>query len=210
MQHDTASPLYVPSSSQDSHINKFVLRTNKTHALSLASYEDLYNWSIDHTDLFWGDVWDDTGVVGHKGNHVVDTTALPPANPPWFSEAKLNWAENMLQCRSSDKTALVEASTSLGCPPPFLRIDSEYIPVEPHPGMSDSAPLRRVSYADLYALVADLVSALLSIGLKPGDRVASYASNCIVRMRTFSTWARRGSLPPRLPSETCVFCRPFM
>ena len=29
-------------------------------------------------------------------------------------------------------------------------------------------------------MVADIVSALLSRGFKPGDRVASYASNCIV------------------------------
>lgn len=43
-------------------------------------------------------------------------------------------------------------------------------------------PLRRVTYAELYALTADVVSALLACGLKPGDRVASYASNCIVRL----------------------------
>ena len=47
---------------------------------------------------------------------------------------------------------------------------------------SDPQPtLRRVTYAELYDLVADLVSALLSYGLKPGDRVASYSSNCVVR-----------------------------
>jgi hypothetical protein len=40
--------------------------------------------------------------------------------------------------------------------------------------------MRRCSYAELYELVAALVSALLQHGVKPGDRVASYASNCIV------------------------------
>jgi len=43
-----------------------------------------------------------------------------------------------------------------------------------------SPPLRRVTYSELYNLVADIVSALLSYGLQPGDRVASYSSNCIV------------------------------
>ncbi|THH33618.1 hypothetical protein EUX98_g606 [Antrodiella citrinella] len=155
-----SQPLYVPDSPQDSRIHKFIQRTNKARSLSLETYADLYTWSVDHTDIFWGDVWDDTGVLGHKGDHVVDTSALPPANPPWFSQAKLNWAENMLQCRATDKVALIEA-------------------IEPHPGTGNVSALRHVSYADLYALVADLVSALLSLGLKPGDRVASYASNCI-------------------------------
>lgn len=50
------------------------------------------------------------------------------------------------------------------------------------PSTSDPQPtFRRVTYAELYQLVADLVSALLSYGLKPGDRVASYSSNCVVR-----------------------------
>ena len=37
-----------------------------------------------------------------------------------------------------------------------------------------------MSYAQLYDLVSDLVSALLAQGLKAGDRVASYSSNGIV------------------------------
>ena len=37
-----------------------------------------------------------------------------------------------------------------------------------------------MTYSELYNLVADLVSALLSYGLQPGDRVASYSSNCTV------------------------------
>ncbi len=51
--------------------------------------------------------------------------------------------------------------------------------VEPEPN-HPNPELRRVSYAELYTLVADLVSAFLARGLKPGDRIASYSSNCIV------------------------------
>lgn len=106
------APLYVPAAPQDSRIHKFLRRANATRSLSLASYSDLYEWSIEHTDEFWSDVWDDTGVLGHKGDHVVNVSALPPVNPTWFSQARLNWAENMLQCRSPDKVALIEASMS--------------------------------------------------------------------------------------------------
>jgi acetoacetyl-CoA synthetase len=37
-----------------------------------------------------------------------------------------------------------------------------------------------LTYAQLYNLVGDCVSALLNAGLVPGDRVAAYSSNSIV------------------------------
>ena len=52
--------------------------------------------------------------------------------------------------------------------------------VEPTP--EHSLQLRKVTYAQLYDIVRDVVSALLYHGLRPGDRVASYSSNCIVRV----------------------------
>ena len=63
--------------------------------------------------------------------HVVDAAARPPDNPAWFAEARLNWAENVLRCRSPDKVALVEAST---CLPLFLsRPYTSYADADAHP-----------------------------------------------------------------------------
>lgn len=107
--------LYTPPSPEQSRVFQFLRRINAQHSLTLSSYSDLYKWSIDNIDKFWSEVWDDTDVIGEKGSLVVDSSALPPANPAWFSEAKLNYAENMLRCRSQDKIALVEASMSLEC-----------------------------------------------------------------------------------------------
>ena len=117
--------LYSPASPEASRTFRFLRRVNAAHGLSLESYYDLYRWSTDAIDAFWSAVWDETGVVGTKGAHVVDPAARPPANPAWFADAALNWAENMLQCRSPDKTALVQASTfSLACPPICARARS--------------------------------------------------------------------------------------
>ncbi|KAI0677532.1 acetoacyl-CoA synthetase [Trametes maxima] len=151
--------LYTPSSPESSRTFQFMTRINADRGLSLSTYYDLYTWSTQNIDLFWSAVWDDTRIVGHKGGHVVDRNASPPENPPWFADARVNYAENMLRCRSSDKIALVQA-------------------IEPEPS-HPNPELRRVSYAALYALVADLVSAFLAHGLQPGDRIASYSSNCI-------------------------------
>ncbi|PIL37183.1 hypothetical protein GSI_00875 [Ganoderma sinense ZZ0214-1] len=151
--------LFTPASPETSATFRFLHRINAEYSLALASYHDLYNWSTENIDHFWSAVWDFTDILGLKGHHVVDTAALPPDNPPWFKEAQVNYAENLLRSRSPEKTALVQA-------------------IEPEPNHPN--PERRcVSYAELYALVADLVSALLARGLKPRDRIASYSSNCI-------------------------------
>ncbi|CDO76278.1 hypothetical protein BN946_scf184470.g36 [Trametes cinnabarina] len=151
--------LYTPPSPENTRVYEFMRRINADHGLALSSYYDLYKWSTQNIDHFWSAVWDDTGIVGDKGGHVVDTSAAPPENPPWFTEAKVNYAENMLSERSPDKIALIQA-------------------IEPEP-KHPNPDVRRVSYAELYAMVSDLVSAFLAHGLQPGDRIASYSSNCI-------------------------------
>ena len=77
-------PLYRPPNPEATATFRFLNRVNVTFGLSLASYQDLYNWSITHIDDFWSAVWDETDLIGHKGHHVLDKAALPPANPPWF------------------------------------------------------------------------------------------------------------------------------
>jgi len=108
----SVTPLFVPLDAGSSHCVAFLKKVNEKYGsgLALDSYFDLYRWSIDHIDLFWDTVWDDVVIVGYKGQHVVDNNAAPTTNPPWFSEARINWAENMLTCRSADKFALIQAS----------------------------------------------------------------------------------------------------
>ncbi|TFK23288.1 hypothetical protein FA15DRAFT_472442 [Coprinopsis marcescibilis] len=116
---------------------------------------------------------------------------------PRFSEARVNWAENMLTCRSDTKVALVEASASYTLPVHLLSVSLSLV----EPLSENTIPnYRKCTYADLYKLVADIASALLHYGLKPGDRVASYTSNCIVshlrrsRMYTSISSGKCGSL----------------
>lgn len=88
----------------------------------------------------------------------------------------------MLHCRSNTKSALIQTSQLLA----DLRFGvSSDISVTAEP--SSEFPVihtRRCSYAELYELVTALVSALLQHGVQPGDRVASYSSNCIVSVPT--------------------------
>ncbi|KAF9055287.1 acetoacetyl-CoA synthetase [Hymenopellis radicata] len=153
----STAPLHQPCNPEQSATFRFLRAVNARYGLSLTSYEELYAWSTTHIDAFWSAVWDETHVVGVKGSHVVDAQAKPSENPLWFSDSKLNWAENMLRVRS-DKHAIIQAT---------------------EPTSSIPSSVRQVTYAQLYDTVADVVSSLLHNGFQPGDRVASYASNCI-------------------------------
>ncbi|TEB30279.1 acetoacetyl-CoA synthetase [Coprinellus micaceus] len=160
-------PLHAPSNPDDSATFRFKTRVNSEFpAVALDDYQSLWGWSTTHIDSFWSLVWDHTGVIGDKGEHVVASGASPSENPPWFSDSRLNWAENLLHCRSNDKIALIEATEPLNT--------SE----------NPSPTYRTVTYADLYALVADI----------PGDRVAAYASNCIENVAACLATAALGGI----------------
>ena len=77
------SALYNPKNPQETATFRFLARVNSLYGLSLLTYHDLYTWSTTHVDKFWSAVWDETGVIGHKGAHIVDNAALPSDNPPW-------------------------------------------------------------------------------------------------------------------------------
>lgn len=60
-------------------------------------------------------------------------------------------------------------------------LDTTPVNVLAEPTLDGASPhIRQCTYDGLYKLVADLVSSFVSHGLKAGDRVASYSSNCIV------------------------------
>lgn len=82
-------PLYRPPHPEDSATFRFLARVNAITGLSLKSYQELYSWSTANIDSFWSAVWDETRIIGHKGDHVVDISAPPQLNPLWFA-VKIN------------------------------------------------------------------------------------------------------------------------
>ncbi|CAE7229238.1 unnamed protein product [Rhizoctonia solani] len=156
---DSAKLLWTPAESSGTRTTQFMRKVNAKYGLSLSSYHQLWSWSTENLVEFWDLVWEDTNIIGDRGTHVIDRSALPADNPDWFIGSQVNWAENALWCRSPDKIAIIEA-------------------VEPLADLA-SSPFRQISYAELYTQVANIVSALTEHGIKKGDRVASYSSNCI-------------------------------
>ena len=144
-------PLWSPSLDevQRSPMMTFMHEASKRTGRSIATYEQLHDWSVTDREAFWKLVWQYCGIVGEPGVRIIeDGDRMPGAS--FFPDARLNFAENLL-CRKGPSDALV-----------FRGEDK----VE-----------RRVSWDGLRAMVSQLQQVFLDEGLKAGDRVAAMMPN---------------------------------
>jgi len=144
--------LWQPSEQRKSEANitRFIHLVNEKFNLQIASYPELYNWSVEYPTDFWAEVWDFAEIkASTKYDSVVeDITKFPGAK--WFSGAKLNFAENLLRYRDNQRAFIFKGETQ---------------------------KTASLTYAQLYDKVARLAKSLRELGVKPGDRVAGYMPN---------------------------------
>ncbi|HEU5177620.1 MAG TPA: acetoacetate--CoA ligase, partial [Burkholderiales bacterium] len=135
---------------EEAQVTQFARQMVRKHRLDLNSYPAFHQWTVDHPEIFWSEVWDFCGVIAsRKGSTVLaDGDQMPGAR--WFPDARLNIAENLLR-RGDRGDALVS--------------------------WDENGFRRRVSYSDLTSDVSRAVQALLGIGLRPGDRAAAFIPN---------------------------------
>jgi acetoacetyl-CoA synthetase len=120
--------------------------------LDLASYDELWQWSVTETAAFWESVWDYFGVLGQRGDGPAVTGGTMPG-AAWFPGATLNYARNALRAAAEDpgRTAVIARGEDGG--------------------------QRTLSYRELAAEVARVRGALRALGVGRGDRVAAFLPN---------------------------------
>jgi acetoacetyl-CoA synthetase len=145
------SPIWCPSPERIARANltAFIRRVAASIDPAIIDYDDLYCLSVDRIDAFWGALWDFFDVVGHKGGEIVsDQTDITSAK--WFSQARLNFAENLLR-RRDDAIAII--------------------------ARSEERARRTLSWRELYDDVSRLARAMRACGIGPGDRVVACMAN---------------------------------
>src|SRR3954454_23807915 len=55
------------------------------------TYDELWRWSVEDLEGFWGSIWDRYG-VGERGETVLAASGMPGAT--WFPGTQLNYAEH--------------------------------------------------------------------------------------------------------------------
>jgi acetoacetyl-CoA synthetase len=148
----TPKKLWEPSARavEEALVTQFARQVIRKRKLDANSYHEFHDWSVEHPEEFWGEVWDACGVIASRkgGTVLIDGDKMPGAR--WYPEARLNIAENLMR-RGDRGDALVL--------------------------WNENGPSRRVSYADLTSDVSRAAQALQALGLRAGDRVAAFIPN---------------------------------
>jgi acetoacetyl-CoA synthetase len=150
----TDEPLWIPSADRvaNSQMTQFLNTVEKDFNLTLDSYRDLHQWSVNYPAQFWKAIWSFCDIQASVTYEevLIDEDKFPGAK--WFTGSRLNFAENLLRFRD-DRIAIV--------------------------GILENDDRRSISYAELFIEVEKMVSAMRHYGIKPGDRIAGFMPNVI-------------------------------
>lgn len=144
------NPIWRPTDRRIAESNMQRFLQAQAHRLEHPDYQSLYRWSVDRSAEFWAAFWEFSGIrsMAHYRSVLTDPDRMPGAR--WFEGARLNYADNLLRPEHHG-TALV-----------FY---------------SERGDRIEMSRDELRREVAALASALQSMGVGEGDRVAGLLPN---------------------------------
>ncbi|MGC2855934.1 acetoacetate--CoA ligase [Novispirillum sp. DQ9] len=144
--------LWKPSAERvaQTNLSRFIAKVNADHEVGARTYDDLWYWSVTDVPTFWSAVWDFCGVIGDKGDVVVDDPDRIPG-AKWFPKGTINYARNLLRPRPAEAEALVF--------------------------WGEDKVRRRMTHGELTAAVSRVQQALKAVGVTQGDRVCGYLPN---------------------------------
>jgi len=131
------------------------------------TYDELWRWSVDDLEGFWGSLWDYCEVQASRpyelvlGNH-----EMPGAE--WFRGAELSYAEHVFRMAAEDRPAIVHAS--------------------------ELRELSELSWDDLREQVGRIATGLRRLGVERGDRVVAYMPNAPETVAAFLACASIGAI----------------
>ena len=139
-------PLWSPS--QDVISQSSVYKLMQT--LRINDYQSLHTWSINNLEQFWSIAWDQSQILGEKGERsYIPADYIPEAK--FFPDATLNVCENLLSNKYKDEIAITS--------------------------ILENGDNLKISWAELRKNVFNCANAMLNEGVKPGDRVVAWAPN---------------------------------
>jgi acetoacetyl-CoA synthetase len=152
-----------------SRVGQYIAWLAEHRGLAFDGYPDLWQWSVDDLDGFWGSFSEWIGVRWRDApSAVLADRSMPGAI--WFPGGTLNWAEQALAAGESrpDSPAIVARSQT-----------------------RDASEL---TWAELTDAVARCRAGLRRLGVGPGDRVVAYAPNIPETLIAFAATASLGAI----------------
>jgi acetoacetyl-CoA synthetase len=135
--------------------------------LRFEDYAALHRWSVERLEDFWASLWEFLEIRSSAPYaRVLDARRMPGAK--WFEGARLNYAEHAFRNASARHPAVV--------------------------ARSEARPPAETTWAELERRVAAIAASLRALGVKPGDRVASYMPNIPETLAAFLATASIGAI----------------
>lgn len=171
MANDTNAPevLWRPSADEiaGSRIQAFRVWLGVERGVRTSDYDELWRFSVEEPDRFWGALAEFLGVRWHdRPSEVLTDARMPGAR--WFPGGTLNYAEHALTGPADDDLAVM-----------FQREDGVRA---------------ELTYRRLRGQVAAARAALVESGIGKGDRVVALAPNCPQTLVAFLATASLGAI----------------
>lgn len=86
---------------EQANITQFIEHINR-QGFELKNYSDLHQWSLEHNEHFWKEVWQFCDLIGTQGDTVKAQgesrwqSPMQNRDTVWFPQAQVNYAENLL------------------------------------------------------------------------------------------------------------------
>ncbi|HTW85430.1 MAG TPA: acetoacetate--CoA ligase [Candidatus Sulfotelmatobacter sp.] len=173
-----------PAAVEASQVARFVRWLAAERGVRVASYEELWRWSVTDLDGFWSAIWAFFAIRSDAPYaQVVDRRTMPGAI--WFAGSRVNYAEHALRRAESapaDEVALVHSS--------------------------ELRPLATTTWHELAAQVRQVATHLRALGVQPGDRVAAYMptipETVVAMLATIAIGAVWSSAAPEFGARTVI------
>jgi len=150
---------------KDSNLLKFENFLKKNYGINFDNdYNQLWEWSINHSGEFWKSIWEFSNIKGQLGNKLINYSEIFYKNR-FLPDSKLNFSENLL-AKNDNSVALTFVSENS-----FKAIKT---------------------WNELKRDVIKISKFLKDIGISEKDTVAAYLPNCIETVEVFLASAAIG------------------
>jgi acetoacetyl-CoA synthetase len=153
---------------ETTQLGRYLDWLRETRGIEHAGYDELWRWSVDDLEGFWGSLWDFFEIRAHTPyERVLGSREMPGAE--WFTGSRLNYAEHMLgRDEDTDQVAVLARSQT--------RADFD------------------LTFGDLREQVGRARAGLQRLGIGPGDRVVAYLPNIPETLVAFLAAASLGAI----------------
>jgi acetoacetyl-CoA synthetase len=169
--------LWEPPSdlSESTEIGRFMTWLAGRGGRAFRSYDELWRWSVEDLEGFWGAIWDFYDLRAHTPyERILGARAMPGAE--WFPGVRLNYAEHLVG----------------------LEEDRDRIAVLAH---SQTRPPIELTFGELRDQVTRARAGLQRLGIGSGDRVVAYLPNIPEAVVAFAATASLGAIWAISPPE---------